>query len=374
VVSSDDSLQAAALAPDIPVSPVLGLSKVSEPQGDERPANVGRGVAGRISALDFTKGMLVLTMVLYHWLNYYFGPVGYFYRYLRFLPPSFICITGFLIAYVYISRDRIANSRLPRRLAVRGLKVLAIFIVLNAVIRMALPKPETEGSFFEILSPASLWSIYISGNMRGGRLVAFYVLVPISYLLILSAFLLIVSRYYKHVFHAATILALLGVMILDLFHRGSGHLGLLCVGLLGVSIGYIPMDRINHFLRRPVLLVLAYLLYVAAISVWDVPYPLQVTGVLLSLMLIYLLGKASGEGSQITKALILLGRYSLFAYIAQIAILQLLRRATGRELSEPGLLFSLVVAASLTVISVQIVHWARTRVPIVNYVYAAVFS
>ena len=44
-------------------------------------------------ALDFTKGALVLIMVLYHWLNYFYGPRGDVYRYLRFLTPSFIFIT-----------------------------------------------------------------------------------------------------------------------------------------------------------------------------------------------------------------------------------------------------------------------------------------
>src|SRR6184192_3526731 len=58
---------------------------------------------GRNSALDFTKGMLVLLMVLYHWLNYFVASEGDFYRYLRFVTPSFIFITGFLISNVYLS-------------------------------------------------------------------------------------------------------------------------------------------------------------------------------------------------------------------------------------------------------------------------------
>jgi uncharacterized membrane protein len=33
----------------------------------------------RDTAIDFTKGALVLFMVLYHWLNYVFGPHGKYY-------------------------------------------------------------------------------------------------------------------------------------------------------------------------------------------------------------------------------------------------------------------------------------------------------
>src|ERR1700726_2047192 len=61
----------------------------------------------RISALDFTKGALVLIMVLYHWLNYFVASDGFFYRYLRFLTPSFIFIAGFLISNVYLSRYQV---------------------------------------------------------------------------------------------------------------------------------------------------------------------------------------------------------------------------------------------------------------------------
>src|SRR5580658_8456542 len=79
--------------------------------------------APRIPALDFTKGALVLIMVLYHWLNYFVGPQGDIYKYLRFLTPSFIFITGFLISNVYLSKYGIADPRLPRRLVQRGLKI-----------------------------------------------------------------------------------------------------------------------------------------------------------------------------------------------------------------------------------------------------------
>ena len=55
----------------------------------------------RNQALDFTKGVLVLLMILYHWINYFVGISGPVYTYLRFIPPSFIFIAGFLIANVY---------------------------------------------------------------------------------------------------------------------------------------------------------------------------------------------------------------------------------------------------------------------------------
>jgi peptidoglycan/LPS O-acetylase OafA/YrhL len=358
----------------VATGPELIPSVVSAIEENQPIPQASGSPAGRISALDFTKGALVLVMVLYHWLNYFVGPEGFFYRYLSFLPPSFICITGFLISRVYLSKYRIADAKLPRRLAIRGLKILGIFVVLNVMIRLVMPGSNHGKTFFEILSPASLWSIYVSGNMRGGRVVAFYVLVPISYLLLLSAGVLIARRHYKHAFHLTTVLGLLGILILNELGQKSQNLDLLFIGLLGISIGYIPIEKLNNFLKWPYVVVLAYLLYVAAITVWNVLYPLQVAGVLLTLMLIYLVGTASGETNRIPRVLILLGKYSLLGYIAQIAILQLLRRSLGGELAAWTLVLSFLAAVALTVISVEAVDRARVRAPIVNRLYGAVFA
>ncbi|PYT85568.1 MAG: hypothetical protein DMG36_27405, partial [Acidobacteria bacterium] len=94
----------------------------------------------RNPALDFTKGALVLFMVLYHWLNYFISADGDFYRYIRFVTPSFIFITGFVISNVYLAKYELSDSRLPKRLLQRGLKILAIFVVLNIVISLLLSR------------------------------------------------------------------------------------------------------------------------------------------------------------------------------------------------------------------------------------------
>lgn len=328
--------------------------------------------AGRISALDFTKGMLVLIMVLYHWLNYFVGPGRPFYKYLSFLPPSFICITGFLISHVYFAKYRIKDSKISRRLAVRGLKILAIFAVLNVVIGLT-TRDGVGKTLFQISTPATLLSIFGSGNMMGGRVVAFYVLVPISYVLILSACLLPGRRYYRYAFHYATMIAFSGVLVAKVLEKSSPNLELVSIGLLGISIGYVPIDRINRLLKWPYAVVLCYLLYVAAITFWNVPYPLQVVGVLLTLVLIYLLGTVSGEVGRMQRSIIMLGKYSLFGYIAQIAILQCLRRSLGSNLTEPALVLSFLIAVGLTVISVEGVNRARAKTSFVNRLYGAVF-
>jgi peptidoglycan/LPS O-acetylase OafA/YrhL len=346
-----------------------------ETRGNEHAVVAKRVKTARIPALDFTKGALVLVMVLYHWLNYFIGPRGFYYVYLRFLPPSFIFITGFLISHVYLQKYEIADSRIPRRLVIRGLKILAIFFVLNALISLAVPEAGNGRSLSESFSARNLFSIYITGNFTGGRLAAFTILVPISYLLIASAVLLVLTRFYKHMFHVASIISLLSIFVLGLFGVTIGNLELLTVGLLGVSVGYIPVQKINVILKHPLVLSFAYLCYLVIITRWDVPYPLQVIGVCLTLTMIYWLGTISGDAGAIPRSIILLGKYSLLGYIAQIAILQVGRRGLRHVSLGPfALCMTLIAAAALTMIAIEVTDRARTRIRIVDALYAAVFN
>ncbi len=65
--------------------------------GLEAPTTASSPKGQRIPALDITKGTLVLLMVLYHWIHYFIDPQWKYLFYLRFLTPSFIFISGFMM-------------------------------------------------------------------------------------------------------------------------------------------------------------------------------------------------------------------------------------------------------------------------------------
>jgi hypothetical protein len=330
---------------------------------------------GRNPALDFAKGALVLIMVLYHWLDYFYGPHDS--RYLRFLTPSFIFITGFLISNIYLSKYDVSSPKLPKRLLQRGLKILGVFAVLNVTRNLLV-----QGSSLSQASP-SAWSIrnLVDVYLTGGGLeegqakaVAFFVLVPISYLLILSALLVVVSRFYRYTFYVVCLFCLLCTVALNFmgFHT---YLELLTIGLLGVITGYVPVERVNALVRHPYLLAVAYVLYLVAITIWNVIYPLQIIGVYLSLMIIYLMGQHSGEPGKVRGTILLLGKYSLLGYISQIAILQLLRFGLSRIGSEAVVLvLSFVLAFALTIISIELVDRARAESTTLDSIYKLVFT
>jgi hypothetical protein len=135
------------------------------------------------------------------------------------------------------------------------------------------------------------------------------------------------------------------------------------------------MTRIDDAVRRPAALMIAYGLYLAAITVFNVPFALQVIGVPLSVLLLYAIGRAWRSPVTPYRWVVELGKYSLFAYVAQIAALQLLRRSLrGHELSGAELAIPFVVALLATGLAVQIVAIVRQRSTLADSLYRAVFA
>jgi peptidoglycan/LPS O-acetylase OafA/YrhL len=330
----------------------------------------------RISALDFTKGALVLIMVLYHWINYFIGAQWAYYRYLRFLTPSFIFITGFMISHVYLSKYNAADPRLAKRLLTRGTKLLAIFVALNVARTATMPALGAGVAFGNLLEVRNISAVFASGNLPvvGGKLVSFSILVPISYVLMFSGLLMRLYRFYRYTFHVVCALLLLFILSLRLIDLQSSNLDLFTIGMLGVLAGFIRIGAINDFVRHSYGLAFAYLCYTIAITVWNVPFPLLIIGVCLSLMVIYLVGMSASE-SGLRNEVILLGKYSLFGYISQMVIIQFLNaifRRVDFGVAELGVSF--VAAFALTVLSVEAVDHARAKAASMDKLYKAVFA
>jgi peptidoglycan/LPS O-acetylase OafA/YrhL len=331
----------------------------------------------RISALDFTKGALVLIMVLYHWINYFIGGDWAYYQYLRFLTPSFIFITGFMVSHVYLTKYDPVDRRLSRRLFTRGLKLLVIFLVLNVARIFIVPVLATGVVAENPLDLRNIFIVFVSGNLASvsGKLVSFFILVPISYLLMFSGVLMFPYRFYRYTFHVACGLLLCSILILGLLGEQSQTLELFTVGMLGVLIGFLPIATINAFVRHPYVLALAYLCYTIAITIGGVPFPLLIIGVSLSVAIIYLIGASGSESGRIKSEVILLGKYSLFGYISQIAILQVLSAGFHRvNLGVAAFGISFLAAFILTIASVEIVDRARARTTGIDRLYKAVFA
>jgi peptidoglycan/LPS O-acetylase OafA/YrhL len=324
---------------------------------------------GRLVGLDFAKGTLVLIMALYHWMNYFVSTDGSVYKYLRFLTPSFIFITGFLIAQVYLGTARARSSSAPKRLLVRAAKLLAIVLILN----LATNTPHVGIS--DITFPALRTTIL--GLVAGSVPVVFSILFPIGYLLLLSSGLLVVSRWYSGIFHVASVLSMGLAYSLDLNGTGGrgGYLQLLSIGLFGASLGHVSIARLNRIVDHRFGLLSFYIGYLAVITYWGDGYLVQVAGVCVTLAIIYWIGNTDPGSNKARQTVVLLGRYSLFGYIIQILILQLLRRAMYSLRPGIGMSFLAFLACIvLTILSIQLVDYLKERSSAMNRLYTAVFS
>jgi hypothetical protein len=88
-----------------------------------------------------------------------------------------------------------------------------------------------------------------------------------------------------------------------------------------------------------------------------------------------MLGNRREECGRIGPVILLIGKYSLFGYVAQIAILKVVQRGLQHiDLGSSALGVSFFAGLALTLLSVAVVHRARARAPVVNKLYSAIFS
>jgi peptidoglycan/LPS O-acetylase OafA/YrhL len=340
-------------------------------------ATAGSPKAQRIPALDFTKGALVLIMVLYHWINYFIGPEWKYYPYLRFLTPSFIFITGFMISHVYLSKYAAADPRLWKRLFTRGLKLMTIFLVLNLARSVAVPLIGTRVAMQNLPSLSDLFTVFVSGNLpvAGTKIVSFSILIPISYLLMFSGVLMLPFSRFKYTIHFTCLFLLLCSAMLKASNAGSYNLEFITIGMMGVLSGFLPIRKVDDFIGHRYVFAFAYLCYTIAITLWNVPFPLLIVGVLLNLMAIYAVGAGGSETGAIRNEVILLGKYSLLGYISQVAILQILSAGFQRtNLGFAALPVSFFAAFALTIMCVEVVDRGRARSARVDRLYKTVFA
>jgi len=279
-----------------------------------------------------------------------------------------------MISNVYLSKYDVGDTRLVKRLLNRGFKLVGIFVALNVLRDCLVPILSTGTLPPNPLDPESLLAIFLTGNFTG-KLVVFYILLPIAYLLIVSGTLMFPLRVSKYVVHVVSVCLFALVWMLDVSGRNNPNLDMVAIGALGILAGFSPLAEVNKLARHPYALAVSYLLYTVAIAIWNVPYPLTVVGTVLSVTIIYLVGTIDVKATWIRDEIILLGKYSLFGYISQIVILQSLSVSLRHfNLSGTAALISFPAAFALTVIAVEVVHRARSRATRVDMLYKAVFN
>lgn len=328
------------------------------------------GSRPRIDALDMTKGVLVMAMVVYHSFNYSTDyTLGF--KYLPFLPPSFILITGFLISRLYFRPEAARDSRVYGRLFFRGCRLLVLFTLLNLLTQLV-------GRHKAVGSPEGLrylWDYsYEIYGIGGSHFAAFSILLPIAYLLLLAPLLVLIYR--AHPVLVPVIAIPVAVFCAITSHGGDYfNLGLLGAGLFGVIAGYVP-DKVLLLLGRYWYIAVAgYIGYIVFIHLgWQSRFD-QFPNAFLALAAIFSVCAAIGAKPFAGRELLIVGRYSLLAYIVQIAVLQVLTRLIGRL--EPFTVLFFVQMAGvglLMILMVEALQWARKRSAWIDASYRLIFA
>jgi hypothetical protein len=324
----------------------------------------------RLAFLDMTKGILVLLMAVYHSLNYtdqyHLG-----FRFLSFLPPSFILITGLLIAVIYVPRYEAGDRRLVARLLARGAKLVVLFTALNIAAQFV--RSPTYGRSVGLGAFLGEWHrIYVLGS--GGYTAAFEVLLPIAYLLLFGPLLVIMASRQPILFTGATGVVIVTCAVLDQRGIGIPNLNLWSAGLLGMMIGcfaFNPAALRSHVWFSLV----AYIVYFPLGVAKGYTYTVQLLGAIVALALAGGFSIRWGEDGWWQQRLIRLGQYSLLSYIVQIAILQVLSRFLGRPApgSLGGVTLFLTTLLLMTVI-VEVTEVVRSRSRGAERVYRSIFA
>lgn len=322
---------------------------------------------GRIGALDWTKGALVVCMVAYHAINYSaFRPMAF--KALGFLPPSFILIAGFLVGQVYATKYSLDTWKPYARLLVRGLKLLVLFLVLNVTHCIIIKRDVVDG-LWEFADRAG--TIFVSGNNREG---IFEVLLPIAYFLILAPGLLWVRSRTKS---AITLFAVAIFLLCVVLERGGmtyKNLSLLSAGVIGMACGLVPIESIDRLAAKLLPVVGLYALYRLSSYFLGEIYPIQIFGAATSSLLLYGLALHLDCDSGTGRWVVLLGKYSLAGYLIQIPLIQILVLFHGKPGHWIGVFAVAMITTALLLLIVQGLNLMRRRNLIVDTVYKAVFA
>jgi hypothetical protein len=325
----------------------------------------------RIKALDFTKGILVLFMIFYHGMNY-LGHVSWPHHYLKFLPPSFIFITGFIITHISLCKYNNASEKLTARLLSRSGKILLLFTALN-LCSLIIISNKFDGISGVINNYFVDWkAIYLIGS---GRRTAFEILIPISYTLFLSVPILKLHNLSSSFIHILSISTVILCLSTDMLGLPLFNLYMISAGLMGMGMGLLPMNRIDRAANSTLLIICLFGLYWVFDKIMPEAYFTQMYATLVILILIYKIAHHAHLDLPLLKQVTLLGQYSLLSYIIQIFYLQIYFRYIAKWINTAYLSYSVIVILIILMWgTVYITEYARGKSNSIDTIYKAVFA
>lgn len=272
----------------------------------------------RNSSLDVAKGLCVLGMTIGHSFNY-FAPAGSFiYHQMLFITGSFVFITGYIISNISLNKYLAGGNLtvLGTRLFTRSLKLLGIFIFSNLAIQTILKR----NTVYPLLD--YLHTMFILGDYR---IYSFSLILIIAYVLMLISIGILVFRKYVQLLVPIIFMVFLYVTTRYFSLNGGYNLRFVTIGMMGFAIGFFDIEYVHSILRNQKRFMIIYVPLIVAIAFSPLYYPVYFTNVIINLLLFYMIGMNLKSSSAFKRKLILVGNYSLLAYLMQMLVLNILR-------------------------------------------------
>lgn len=333
-------------------------------------------IAERNSGIDFTKGFLVIVMVAYHTLNYFLEGRPLIYAYLYYVTQAFVFFSGFLCGSIYLDKFKTNKKYVCNRLFVRGLKLIALFSIVNLGIHLFLKENYNGEPFGLDLFLKNFGSMLLRGGAMG---MSMEILIPIAYVLLTSILLLHLTRY-RYVLYISFVLLTIILSYFDIELPYNANCMLFGIG--GFFTGLISMDAREYLNNKyikfmGVLLLLIYFSVVIPLGI-DVRYSLLGFFIYINVVVanLFLLGSYLSPSRIITRNIITFGQYSLYLYLAQIFFLQICHQIIRTESTSLGIEHGLIFVAInlLLVLSCYTADYLRSKNQLVDRLYHFVFS
>lgn len=277
----------------------------------------------RDPAPDFTRGTLVLCMVVYHAVNYASADPAVL-RHLRFLPGAFVFLAGFAVGRIYLPRWSTEEAGLARRLLLRGGRLLALFLALNVAAHAAWPDSYNRRlDLTEFLARLPL--ILGPGGVRAA---VFGVLLPIAYVLVACGAALALRHHGRRAVLILGAGTFAGATVLAEVRPLPFNLELAAFGLLGVLAGAVPSRLLPTPARHPATWVFLLASHQIVLLRGEPGFLLTTAGIIVTAAALHVIGRKVPVHRWLVAPVLLLGRHSLPAYLIQIAVLQMLFRIT----------------------------------------------
>lgn len=327
----------------------------------------------RDDTLDFVRGLCVLGIIVHHCLDYFLTGT-LLHRYMRFTSGSFLFLAGFVLTHVALPKYDMATDgkKFVIRYTVRGLKLIVLVIIINLFLKMIFDiKSFSRFDYSRVWF--LIWDVLIVGNYL---LIAFDLLIPIGYTIIAVGVISFLSVDRKWIIIIITILLVCICSVFFIDQSGAYNFLYLTIGLCGASIGLIAQDKIES---PPLyILIIIFLVFISLliyIPLGRLYYPIYILNVIANIFFFYQLGRRIRLSSFISKSMLILGRYSLFAYLFQIAILQFQRRIPPRLNGFTHNIFWVFFFTFVATIAASfLVDWLQSRSSRFKWLYRFIFS